>query len=71
VVRAANSDPASQEENVQCIEGNPCPNIPFDDKAVYTKFSLLIAENLQLRKEILDVEYDLMVATHMGQNTIF
>jgi hypothetical protein len=40
VVSTANSDAAWQEEYVQAMEGNPSPDISFEDETLYYKGSL-------------------------------
>ena len=50
------------------MEGNPSPDISFEDEALYYKGRLWIPDDLQLRKQILEVEHDSKVAGHMGQD---
>jgi hypothetical protein len=68
VVSTANSDTAWQEEYVRAMEGNPSPDISFEDKTHYYKGRLWIPDNLQLKKQILEAEHDLKVAGHLGQD---
>jgi hypothetical protein len=69
VVSAANNDAAWQEEYVQAMDGNPSPDISFEDEALYYQCSLWIQDDLQLKKQILAAEHDSKVAGHMGQDT--
>jgi hypothetical protein len=48
------------------MEGNPSPDISFEDEALYYKGRLWIPDDSQLKKQTLDAEYDSMVAGHMG-----
>ena len=68
VVRTANNNNAWQEEYIQAMEGNPSPDILFEDEALYYKGRLWIPDNLQLKKQILEEEHDSKVAGHMGQD---
>jgi hypothetical protein len=68
VVSAANNDAAWQEEYVRAMEGNPSPDISFENEALYYKGRLWIPDDLQLKKDILEAEHDSKVAGHMGQD---
>ena len=50
------------------MEGNPSPDISFEDEALYYKGRLWIPDDLQLKKQILEVEHNSKVAGHMGQD---
>jgi hypothetical protein len=47
------------------MEGNPSPDISFEDEALYYTGRLWIPDNLQLREQILEAEYDSKVGGHM------
>jgi hypothetical protein len=68
VVSTTKNDAAWQEEYIQAMECNLSPDISFKDEALYYKGRLVIADDLQLKKQILEVEYNLKVAGHIGQD---
>jgi hypothetical protein len=68
VLSAANNNAAWQEEYVRAMEGNPSPDISFEGEALYYKGRLWIPDNLQLKKQIFEVEHNSKVAGHMGQD---
>jgi hypothetical protein len=68
VVSTANNDAAWQEEYIQAMEGNPSPDISFEDEALYCTGRLWIPDDLPLKKQILEAEHNSKVVGNMGQN---
>jgi hypothetical protein len=50
------------------LEGNTSLDITFKDETLYYQGRLWILDNLQLWKQILEVEHDLKVAGHRVQD---
>jgi hypothetical protein len=50
------------------MEGNPSPDISFENEAFYYKGRVWILDDLELKKDILEAEHDSKVAGHMGQD---
>jgi hypothetical protein len=68
VVSTANNDAAWQEEYVRGMEGYPSTDISFEDDIGSYKGTLWNADDLELRKQILESEHDLKVAGNIGQD---
>jgi hypothetical protein len=66
VVSTANDDVAWQDEYVRALEGNPCPDISFEDKACNHSCRIWIPDDLQWKKLIWEVEHRSKVAGYMG-----
>ena len=50
------------------MERNSSPDISFENNVFYYKGTLWILDNLQVKKDILEAEYDSKVAGHMWQD---
>jgi hypothetical protein len=58
----------AEEEYIRAMEGNPSPDIYYEDEALYYQGRLCIPNNLQLKKQILEAEHNSKVAGHMERN---
>ena len=50
------------------MERDPSPDISFHYEVHYYKDPLWILNNQQMKKQILEAEYNLKIAGYMGQN---
>jgi hypothetical protein len=66
VVSAANNNATWEEEYVRAIEGNPSPDISFEDEDLYFKGRQWILDDLQLKNKIFEAKHNLQVAGHIG-----
>jgi hypothetical protein len=71
VLSSANNDAAWPEEYILVMDGKHSTDILFEYKALDCNGRLWIADDMQLKKDILEAEHDSNVAGHMEQdNTI-
>jgi hypothetical protein len=63
------SDWMEEYEGAMCA--NPSKDFEYEDAVLYFKGRLFIRDNLELKKGIVEVEYDSVIAGHMGaDNTV-